>query len=122
VGETAGVLAAKLRFFLFMLSTPIETLSLFTSYSHPVSFLPACGFRLEIESESHKKKAELYFAWPFKKILTKNRIWHWRLFHSERIMGAKENSLGEIGEEEFGQTLQFAPVLFKPPRKRSPSR
>lgn len=81
-GETLAELVSQFIFFLFMLSVPIEAFTLFTSYSHPAFVLPACGFRVEIESLPHKKKAELYFALLVKKILTQNRVWHWRLLHS----------------------------------------
>jgi hypothetical protein len=64
------VLTLGLGFFLFMLSTPFEALTLFTSYSHPVSVLPVCGSRLEIEPPSHKKKSEFYFALRIRKVLT----------------------------------------------------
>ncbi len=36
--------------------------------------LPACGFRLEIGLRPHKKKAELYFLFLLKKLLTKKRF------------------------------------------------
>lgn len=61
-GEAGGVVAQKFGCFFFMLSTPFQALTLFTSCSHPVSVLPACGFRLEIVPPAHKKKSELYFA------------------------------------------------------------
>ncbi len=57
----ADVPASKKYFLLFMLSTPFAAVTLFTSYSHPAPVLPACGFRLEIESVPHKKKSEFYF-------------------------------------------------------------
>jgi len=47
---------------------------LFTSYSHPLSFLPASGLRLEIAFHSDKKKPELYFSSVLKKLLTENGI------------------------------------------------
>ena len=43
---------------------------LFTCYSHPLQSLPASGLRLEMVQISDKKKREVYFASPAKKILT----------------------------------------------------
>ena len=43
---------------------------LFTPYSHPLHSLPASGLRLEMVQISDKKKREVYFASPAKKILT----------------------------------------------------
>src|SRR4030095_3517293 len=94
-GETAGVLVQKLLCSFFMILTPSSGVTLFTSCSHPVSVLPACGFRLEITPQPHKKKSELYFVFSRKKILTQNHLWHCGRFPSVRIVWVEENLLGE---------------------------
>jgi hypothetical protein len=72
----------KITFSFFHALSGFEALYLFTSYSHPASVLPACGFRVEIEPLHNKKKSELYFALRVKKTLTQNHVWHVADFHS----------------------------------------
>jgi hypothetical protein len=62
-------------------------LDLFTCYSHHCPARPASGLRLEIAPNIDKKKSELYFPTPVKKILTENAKRHPKKSSSEHVDG-----------------------------------
>ena len=96
-GETAGAPDPNSTVLLFILATPTWRPPACSHVVHtPVHSLSACGFRLETGFASHKKKAELYFLFPLKKILTKNDSQAVPFFPSCRMRLEDFNSLGEV--------------------------
>jgi hypothetical protein len=83
--------------------------------------LPACGVRLEIAPQSHKKISELYFAFQHRKTLTKNhrlrgrRFPRWQSFSQNAVQVSARFRANEslVSAVAFGACR---PRFFSSPR------